>query len=200
LLLTRPGFVLTREEVLDSLWQDHDPGSAMNSLNQTVYFLRRVFEPTYSEDLSPSYVGQDGETIWLDAELVDCTSRQCLEIIRSMPREPTPEGAVKLATMYRGRFALDFAYEAWADTYREALHTGYLRVIERAIRMDIDSGHVDRGVFLAERAAEVEPESEEIQLALARLYRQSGAHAAAAEQYSRYTKAMSELGVDPQPL
>jgi LuxR family maltose regulon positive regulatory protein len=200
LLLTRSGFVLTRDEVLESLWQDHDPGSALNSLNQTVYFLRRVFEPSYAEDLSPGYVGQDGETIWLDAELVDSTSRRCLELIRSMASEPTADEAVRLATTYTGRFALDFAYEEWAEAYRESLHTSYLRVVERAIQLDINAGQIERATFLAERAADVEPESEEIQLALARLYRQAGAHAAAAEQYARYSKTATDLGVDPQPL
>ena len=42
-----------RDEVLDALWPEFDPADALNSLNQTVYFLRRVFEPTFQEDLSP---------------------------------------------------------------------------------------------------------------------------------------------------
>ncbi len=199
LLLTRPRMALTREEVVDSLWPEHDPASALNSLNQTVYFLRRVFEPDYAEDLSPGYVGQDGETVWLDPELVDSSSRRCLEIIRAMPGEPTPEGALALAAEYRGRFALDFAYEEWASPYRDGLHAAYLRVMEHAIRLDINAGHLARATFLAERAGEADPDSEEIQLSLARLYRQSGAFAAAAEQYGHYADLMKDLGVDPIP-
>lgn len=197
LLLTRPRLALTRDEVVDSLWPDHDPTSALNSLNQTVYFLRRVFEPAYEDDLSPGYVGQDGETIWLDMELVDSSSRRCLEIIRSMPEDPTAEGALALAKEYEGRFALDFAYEEWSGPFRDGLHAAYLRVMERAIHLDMDSGHLARATFLAERAAEADPDSEEIQLALARLYRHSGAYAAAAEQYSHYSSLMKDLGVDP---
>lgn len=200
LLLTRPRLALTRDEVVDSLWPEHDPASAMNSLNQTVYFLRRVFEPDFEDDLSPGYVGQNGETVWLDEHLVDSASRRCLDIIRSMPGEPTAEGAVALAASYPGKFALDFAYEEWADEYRDSLHAAYLRVMEQAIRLDMNSGHIDRGVFLAERAVDVDPEAEEIQLALARLYRQAGAHAAAAERYGTYAKAMSDLGIEPQAL
>ena len=44
-LLTRPRFAATRDEVMDALWPEFDPADALNSLNQTVYFLRRVFEP-----------------------------------------------------------------------------------------------------------------------------------------------------------
>ena len=117
-----------------------------------------------------------------------------------MPGEPTPEGSVALATEYRGRYALDFAYEDWAAPYREYLHASYLKVMEQAIRMDMHAGQVTRGTFLAERAAEVDPDSEEIQVALIRLYRMSGAHAAAAERYGQYERVMRDLGVDPVPM
>jgi DNA-binding SARP family transcriptional activator/tetratricopeptide (TPR) repeat protein len=200
LLLSKPRFAATREEVIDSLWPEHDPASALNSLNQTVYFLRRVFEPEYRDDTSPGYVGQDGETIWLDPELIDCRSRRCLGLIRSMPEEPTPDGSVALAREYRGRFALDFAYEEWSTPYRDALHAAYLRVMEHAIRLDLDGGQLGRGTFLAEHAAEVDPDAEDIQVALVRLYRHSGAHSAAAEQYAHYARSMRDLGVEPPAL
>jgi DNA-binding SARP family transcriptional activator len=200
LLMTKSAWTATREEVVDALWPDQDPQSALNSLNQTVYFLRRVFEPNYTEEVSPGYVQQDGETIWIDPDLVDSRSRRCLALIRSMPGDPTPEGALALATEYRGRFAMDFAYEDWASTYRDALHASYLRVVEHAVRIDLDTGHFARGTFIAERAAEIDPDIEEIQIALVRLYRHSGAHAAAAEQYGHYAATMRDLGVEPVSL
>ena len=200
LLLTKPRFSSTREEVAEALWPDQDPSSALNSLNQTVYFLRRVFEPDYRDETSPIYLGQDGETIWLDQDLVDSRSRRCAEIVRTMPGDPTPQGALELAQEYRGRFALDFAYEDWASSFREALHAAYLRVLERAIQIDLDTGHFNRGTFLAERAGEVDPDADEIQAALVRLYRLSGAYAAAAEKYARYSHTMRDLGVEPRPL
>ena len=95
---------------------------------------------------------------------------------------------------------MDFAYEDWASGFRETLHATYLRVMERAIQIDLDSGHFNRGTFLAERAAEVDPDADEIQAALVRLYRLSGAYAAAAEQYGRYSRTMTDLGLEPRPL
>ncbi len=55
-LITKPAASATRDQVLDALWPDLDPEVAVNSLNQTLYFLRRVFEEDYVEDLSPGYV------------------------------------------------------------------------------------------------------------------------------------------------
>lgn len=200
LLLSKPRFASTRDEVIDGLWPDSDPASALNSLNQTVYFLRRVFEPDYQDETSPGYVGQDGETIWLDPELIECRSQRCLAIIRSMPGDPSPEGAMALANEYRGRFALDFAYEEWSSGYRDSLHAGYLRIMEHAIRSDLDRGNFARGTFLAERAIDVDPNAEEIQVALVRLYRLSGAHAAAAEQYGHYAQLMRDISAEPLAL
>jgi DNA-binding SARP family transcriptional activator len=199
-LLTRPRWSATREEVVDNLWPDLDPQAALNSLNQTVYFLRRVFEPSYKEVTSPGYVEQDGEAIWLDPELIEARSGRCLGLIRNTGSEPDAEVSLRLAREYRGRFAEDFLYEDWASPFRDALHAAYLRVVEAAIRLDIDTGNYSRGVFLAERANEVEPDSEELQLGLIRIYRLAGARAAAAEQYAHYSKAMRDLGVDPLPL
>jgi DNA-binding SARP family transcriptional activator len=200
LLLTKGRWTATREEVVDSLWPELDPQSALNSLNQTMYFLRRVFEPDYREETSPGYVQQDGETIWLDTDLIDARSRACLSRIRGVTGDPDGETALGLAREYRGKFALDFAYEEWASPFRDGLHASYLRVIERAVRLDVDSGNLARGVLLAERASDIEPDSEELQLALVRIYRLEGAHAAAAEQYGHYSRAMSDLGVEPRAL
>jgi ATP/maltotriose-dependent transcriptional regulator MalT/DNA-binding SARP family transcriptional activator len=199
-LLTKPSLKAQREEVLDALWPDLEPDSALNSLNQTVYFLRRVFEPSYSDDLSPGYVGQNSDFIWLDQELVTARSHTCRDLIREAARSGSPADVLTVAREYRGRFALDFIYEDWAAPYREALHAAYLQLVETSLRSDIDGGHFTRGIELAQTAAEVEPDSEQIQVALVRLYRLSGAHAAAAEQYGQYAAVLRDLGIDPPSL
>ena len=139
LLLSRSRFASTREEVVESLWPDLAPSAALNSLNQTVYF--GVFEPGAVDDTaSLGYgSGQDGRDSLVDPT-DDGRSRRCLEIIRSTPGQAAPEAALALANEYRGRFALDFAYEEWSGPYRDSLHAGYLRVMEHAIRTDLDVG------------------------------------------------------------
>jgi DNA-binding SARP family transcriptional activator len=200
-LLTKPDLSSTRDQVLDSLWPDLDPPDALNSLNQTVYFLRRVLEEHYVDDLSPGYLHHDSDLIWLDSELVTSRSNDCRRLIKSLPPRPTPDQVDVLVRTYRGRFALDFEYEEWAAPYRDWLHASYLEVVERAVNEDIESGHFDRGIGLARRVLDVDPTAELVEVSLLRLYRASGAHAAAAEQYSHYASVIREqLGVEPPPL
>ncbi|MEJ7696538.1 MAG: BTAD domain-containing putative transcriptional regulator [Candidatus Limnocylindrales bacterium] len=47
----------------------------------------------------------------------------------------------------------------------------------------------------------VDPDAEQIEVSLLRLYRVTGAHAAAAEQYAHYAAVMrNELGLEPPAL
>jgi len=200
-LLTKPDMSSTRDQVLDALWPELDPVDALNSLNQTVYFLRRVLEEPYVDDLSPGYLHHDSDLIWLDSELVSSRSHRCRKLMKSFPPTPAPDQVNTLVETYVGRFALDFEYEEWASPYRDWLHASYLEIVERAINDDIETGHFDRGINVARRVLDVDPSAERVELSLLRLYRASGAHAAAAEQYSHYASAVREqLGLEPPPL
>ena len=132
-LLSRPDLSSTRDQVLEALWPELDPVDAVNSLNQTVYFLRRVLEENYVEDLSPGYLHHDSDLIWLDPGLVASRSNECRRLIKVMPGLPTMDQVSRLTETYRGRFALDFEYEEWATPYREWLHASFLEIVERAV-------------------------------------------------------------------
>jgi DNA-binding SARP family transcriptional activator len=199
-LLAQPRMSATRDQVLDALWPDQDPGQAANSLHQTVYFLRRVFEPAYSDDLSPGYLHHDPDVLWLDPELIDSRSQLVRRLVATIGPRLAPGDADRLSELYVGRFALDFAYEEWAVPVREHLHARYLEIIERAIYADSDSGRVDRAIRLAQRALEVDPELDEVERTVIKLYRLAGAHAAAAEQYEHYETVQRDLGLDAPPI
>ena len=200
-LLSRPGYSATRDQVLDSLWPDLDPEIAVNSLNQTIYFLRRVFEPEYREDTSPGYLHHESDIVWLDSELIRSRCADSLEAVRKASEDPSVDRIEYLSETYRGKFALEFSYEEWAVPFRESLHASYLQLIESAVGIDMATGHHDRAIRLARRALEVDPDAEHVEVSLLRLYRVTGAHAAAAEQYEHYaTVQRNDLGVEPPPL
>jgi DNA-binding SARP family transcriptional activator len=200
-LLTRPQLTATREQVLEALWPEMDPEGAANSLNQSAYFLRRIFEPGCDDDSSAGYLRSRSDLIWLDNELVGSRSNDCLDLLSRIRRGPSPELIVELANSYTGRFAVDFLYDDWASSYRDTLHAGFLDRIERAIITDTNIGAFDRALTVAQLALQADPEAEQIELCLLRLYRRSGANAAAAEQYSHYAGLMrDQLGIEPPPL
>jgi LuxR family maltose regulon positive regulatory protein len=199
-LMTRPGFTATRDQVLEALWPDLDPGVAVNSLNQTVYFLRRVLEPGYREDESANYVSHDGEVVRLDPALVASQSTDCLRLIEEARTSLEPDAVERLSVAYTGRFAIDFEYDDWASPFRETLHAAYLDVIEQAIHQDTASGRFGRAGLIARRAISVDPEAGSVEIALLRIYRNAGSHSAAAEQYSHYAAQAEDEGFEPTPI
>jgi DNA-binding SARP family transcriptional activator len=199
-LLAQPRMSATRDQVLDALWPDLDPGQAANSLHQTVYFLRRVFEPEYVEDLSPGYVHHDPDVLWLDGELITSRSQEYRSLAGSIGALATPSQVERVSELYLGRFALDFAYEEWAVPLRDSMHTRYLEIVERAVSHDADAGQIDRAIRLSQRALDVDPQLEEVEKSVIRLYTVAGAHAAAAEQFGHYSIGQRDLGLDPPTL
>ncbi len=201
LLLTKPAFTAPRDEVLDAMWPDMAPDEALNSLNQTIYFLRRVFEPEYVEDLSPGYINHDSELVWLNEGLVGSRSSRCAAALERLSKPPTPDEVVELSGLYKDRFAMDFAYEDWASDHRDTIHAAYLHAIEEGVRLDSATGHFRRGAEIARRALAIDPGAHEIEESLLRLYRLEGSHAAAAEQYGHYATSMRlDLDLDPPAL
>jgi len=200
-LLTRPQFSASREQVIEALWPNMEPEAGANSLNQTSYFLRQVFEPKADDDSSAGYLNSRADLIWLDPRLVQSRSSDCLKLIAAIRRDNSPELISRLAESYTGRFAVDFIYDDWASAYRDALHASFLDRIERALTADTRAGAFDRALAVAQLALQADPDAEQIELCLLRLYRRMGASAAAEEQYSHYAGVMREqLGVEPPPL
>lgn len=196
-----PSLSATRDQVMDALWPDMEPASALNSLNQTVYFLRRVLEPDFSEDRSPGYIHHDSDVLWLDPDLVDAQSVRCGTLLERLGPDPGIDAVRTIVDQYAAPFALDFMYEEWASRHRTALHASFLEAVEKAAATGLAHGRYSEAIAIARRALIVDPEADQIELMLLRLYRVTGAHAAAAEQYGHYAHFLrSQLGLEAPPL
>ena len=194
---SRPGMASTRDEALEALWPDLAPSTAVNSLHQTIYFLRRLLEPNYKEGIGAGYVLFDGEVLSFDSDLIDSRSRRCWRLITSWQRGDHDAIDALLAT-YAGKFALDFSYEDWAAAYRENLHAAVLGAVEQEIAGLIRAGNTDKAALAAQSLLLVDPTADAIELQLLQAYKRGGRHAAAAEQYSHYSSMVrDELGVEP---
>jgi LuxR family transcriptional regulator, maltose regulon positive regulatory protein len=196
---SRPTMAATRDEVLEALWPELNPDTAANSLHQTIYFLRRAFEPDFREGLSAGYVTYDGDVVTLSDELCDSLSRRCWRAIRRMP---TNSAALEeLLDLYRGKFALDFAYDDWATNYRDNLHAAVLAAAEAGMGLYVASGDFESAIRVGHRVLATDPEADGIELLLLRAYKYGGRHAAAAEQYAHYAAVQrDQLGVSAPPL
>ena len=199
-LVSRHQLAATRDEALEALWPDLAPDAGANSLHQTIYFLRRVFEPDFKEGLGAGYISFDGEVVSLSPDFIDASSRRCWRLL-SEGRRLGIDYASELMSGYSGRFAQDFAYEEWAVDYRDHLHAAVLAAVEASINEALAQGVPERAIDLAQRVLTVDSTADTVELALLKAYKASRRHAAAAEQYAHYASQMREqLGIEAPPI
>jgi DNA-binding SARP family transcriptional activator/tetratricopeptide (TPR) repeat protein len=200
-LITRPGFAANREQVFDELWPDNDPASASNSLNQSLYFLRRELDPWYEVDISVDYLALQGELVWIDPSLVRAESAAFLAAAQSaMKARPLVIDVVELLASYRGPFAPEFEYEEWAMAWRTRVHTAFLELGSRTLDRAVAEGDLGSARDIAVTSLEVDPDNIDLERRLVWLYWHLGARAAASAQFDHLASRDRADGVEPMPL
>jgi ATP/maltotriose-dependent transcriptional regulator MalT/DNA-binding SARP family transcriptional activator len=127
LLVAHADAGLTRDQAIDIMWPDSDPSAAVNSLNQTVFQLRRLFDPNYREAESPQYIISNVETVQLNKDLVDTDLREVRrlsdELARPDSQSAHAEMARRLVDLVRGEFLADLRYEDWVSAAQLTVHS-----------------------------------------------------------------------------
>jgi DNA-binding SARP family transcriptional activator/tetratricopeptide (TPR) repeat protein len=199
-LVARKDRAVLREQVFEDLWPDLDAAAAANSLNQTLYFVRRDIEPGFDEAVSVNYVLYEGEMLRLEPELVEVDSWSFQRrASRTERRAASVYELLALLEEYSGTFSPEFAYEDWAIEWREQVHTTYLDLVAYAQTRLRELGWLDEAIAVTQRALAVDPKAIDLERSLVWLYGATGSGAAAAEQYRHYASACeAELGIEPE--
>jgi DNA-binding SARP family transcriptional activator len=199
-LVTRPNFTATREQVIEDLWPDGDLGSGTNSLNQSLYFLRRDIDPWYEADVSAEYVTLEAELVSLDPELVRSESTEFVAKTRQTMAAGSGPELLGLVESYRGQFAPEFEYEEWALSWRARVHAAYLNFARTSVDHLARVGDLRTACDIALRASAIDPGASDIERALIWLYWRMGATSAAETQYLHWASSQRADGMDPVSL
>ncbi|MEX1072773.1 MAG: hypothetical protein WED86_03650 [Chloroflexota bacterium] len=171
---------LARELVMEILWPEADPASAVNSLNQTVFQLRRVLDPEYRDGESPQYLLSSVDAVQLNPDLVMTD----LDEFRSLAAEvrgvhvPSATAIATLVGIVRGEFLSDLRYEDWASRIRMAVHAEVRETLLPTIQPE-RTGSPDLAVRVACALLELDHYDETVQLALVEQLAASGRRPAA---------------------
>jgi DNA-binding SARP family transcriptional activator len=198
-LASRPAYTAHRDQVIDDLWPDADPASAINSLNQSLYFLRREIEPWYEDGVSPDYVGFAGDLVWLDADLVSSDGAGFLAAAQTWKQGPQGD-SVELLRSYAGHFAPEFEYEEWALSFRSKLKSKFLEVASGVVTRLIRAGEFEDARGVAVIALEADETASDLERILVWLQWRLGAKSAAKAQYDHLVRRDQLDGLEPVPL
>ncbi len=119
------GTTLNRDVALDILWPEADPDLAVNSLNQTVFQLRRYIDPDYRGGESAEYIVSTTDKVGLNPELVHTDLAEIARLPERLAagdwhhRQATASRAIRLV---HGEFLADLRYEEWVARQQLSVH------------------------------------------------------------------------------
>ena len=142
----------------------------MNSLNQTVYQLRRVIDPGYRDGESPPYLVATADTVALDAALVTTDLQEFRLLARTFERgESTDVRALgnDLVDLVNGEFLAELVYEDWANSFRMSVHAEVRQVLMRFTEDPWIVAYPDLALRAATKLSDLDPYDEKAQLGIA---------------------------------
>jgi LuxR family transcriptional regulator, maltose regulon positive regulatory protein len=193
---------LTRDQVLDILWPDADAASAINSLNQTVFQLRRLINPAYREGDSPQYIVSTADAVHLNEDLVETDLGRFRTLASELASAPTTDGRTaiieELIDLVRGEFLGDLKYEDWASDTQTMVHSEVRRVL---LPIALGSSPVSDQEFVLRAGmalSRIDPYDETAQISMARHLADSGRRNQGKLLIERFTRRLREdLEEDP---
>ncbi len=195
LLLLRANDVVPAERLVDLLWGERPPRTAITSLQNFVSQLRKALGPDSLETRAPGY------RLRLEPEQLDLGRFEAL-VRRAREGDPVERARLlrEALALWRGTPLADFAYEPWAQDEIRRLDELRLGALEErnAAEFELDR-HAELISELEALVAE-HPQRDRLrgQLMLA-LYR-SGRQAEALQAYQDARRTLvDELGIEPSP-
>ncbi|HEX5719353.1 MAG TPA: BTAD domain-containing putative transcriptional regulator, partial [Thermoanaerobaculia bacterium] len=202
-LLLHVGELVPAERLVELLWGDAAPRTALHSIQIYVSELRRILQPVAGD--AAIVTRPPGYQLEVSPDEVDARrfERLVAEGARALTDGRRAAGVALLQDalrLWRGPALSDFTYDDFAQPYIRRLHDLHLDAIEELASAELADGSPGSAISLAEAALQEDPLRERSrELLMLGLYR-TGRHAEALRTYQKLRELLDEeLGLDPSP-
>ncbi len=202
ILLTYRDAPLDRDQLLEYLWPDQEPGAAQRSFKVTLNTLYQVLEPDREPGSESAFILREGSAyalrpeadLWLDA-------REFTTLVRQAESAQDPQalqGLQQAVDLYQGEYLPEARYETWAAAEREHLAVLFLRAADRLSEHYLNAGQPGQAIDLCQRILAQDDCWERAYRHLMLAYHQLGDHGQVARTYQRCLHTLrTELDVSP---
>jgi DNA-binding SARP family transcriptional activator len=195
LLLLDAGCVVSTDRLIDALWGESPPRTAVTSLQNFVVQLRKTLGAETLLTRPPGYA------LRVESDRIDLERfRQLCEEARGRPAAERAKALRAALGLWRGQPLAEFRFESWAETEIARLEELRLATIEDQLEAQLQAGRDAELVGELHALVAEHPLRERLRghLMLA-LYR-SGRQAEALEVYQdARRRVVDELGIEPGP-
>ncbi|MFD0576000.1 AfsR/SARP family transcriptional regulator [Dactylosporangium darangshiense] len=207
MLLVAAGGVVSIESMVDCLWGENPPASAINQIQRHVGQLRRILEPDLPARSNGRYLLPAGTGYRFLIATEDCDLAMFRELVRRARADVASGNTTAGVRAYLTAFELGRS-PAFAGLPVQTLNTAGFVAVEReritvavaATDAAILSGMADRALTPLLIMAEAAPLDEALQASLMRAHLATGNRAEAQRVFEQTRRRLvEELGVEPGP-
>jgi DNA-binding SARP family transcriptional activator len=207
LLLAGVGRPVTTSELIDLIWGDDSPASALNVIHKYVGGLRRLLEPAIGSRGTSSYLHRRGNAYLLSAGpgTLDLVAfRELLESAAASLADRQNEKAldhyVEALGLWHGTAGDGFTHGTSAMAIFSAIDDEFHAACAAAAHLAVSLGRADRVLPALQLAAKMGPFHEPVQAALISTLGAAGRQAEALSAFRILRiRLADELGIDPGP-
>jgi DNA-binding SARP family transcriptional activator len=184
LVALAPGRVLSRDQVVDTLWPDKDPASGANNLHRALYDLRQILGARWV-DIARGEISLD-PAAWVDVDAFDAAAAR-----------GDLAGLAEAVALYQGDLCPDDHELPWLGIRRAALRERFVAAAFPVARAAAADGDAHAALPLLHRLAELRPGDEDPHRAAVRLLAATGRRAEALRHLDACERALRAAGRSP---
>ncbi|MFZ2491648.1 MAG: response regulator [Thermoanaerobaculia bacterium] len=195
-LAVKPGQMVSRDKMANTLWNSTAPEQARQSLRQTLSTLRKELT-----QISPErrLLVEEGDFLALDPQLIRADVAEFEHLVAT----GTEESLKQASDMYGGDFLDGFEldeekFDQWVLAERDRLRRMALRAHTQLLETQTRNGAIDDAIATAQQALRIDPLQESLHRSLMRLYMHGGDLVNALQQFDVCARVLRrELSVEP---
>lgn len=199
LLAVKPFHALHREQVMDLIWMEETPETALNNLNKAIHGARRAFEPDLAKGSASRFLLTEKNQIILRSPgslVVDLDEFERLAN-RALQNNDAEAGR-KALELYRGDLLVEDIYEDWIYTRRETTRLLFRKTATKIAGLYHAENNQQASIEILKKLAADDASDEYVQRLLMRAYAETGSKYQARKQFERCRAALDALGIEPE--
>ena len=204
-IVVHGGRDVPKDILIDDLWPDTSPATALRRFKVTLHRLRLTLEPAMGKRFGWAYIHLKDNLVSLDRELCRIDVAAFHELCRHLRRIDTTDQDDAVLSLcqqarhlYRGDFLPEEPYAPWIEVKRSMLRDDYLQVLVRLVDLLDHRGQAEAAIDTLKVMARIAPTRDDIQRRLMQCYVDSGTPGLALAVYQNYHALLaSDLGVAP---
>jgi len=199
LLALKPHHTLHREQIIDFLWAEELPETAVNNLNKAIYGARRAFEPDLAKGSESKYILTSKNQIILDSPGSLAVDLDEFERLANYAlRNNDLEAGNKAIELYRGDLLIEDIYEDWIYMRRESMRILFRKTATKTAEFYAANNNHQTSIEILKKLIAEDATDEYVHRLLMRFYAETGSKYQALKQFEQCRAALLTLGISPE--